>query len=101
MTVTSQPVAVQLPDIDAGDGVGCTPLQAEPEIAAETLPVTLVAVTVPAMVPLIEQLLHVSPENGKENDPFASTFVIPDRLCDTHPGGPGGFANGMLLAVNV
>jgi hypothetical protein len=48
---------VQVPDIAAGEGVGCWPLQPEPAIEAVTLPDTPVGTMVPAIVPLIEQLL--------------------------------------------
>jgi hypothetical protein len=66
------------------------------------LPVTLLGTTVPVIVPLIVQLLHVRPENGIENAPFASTLVEPETVCEMHPGGPGGLnISGMLLAVRA
>ena len=53
-------------------------LQPEPEIEAVALPATLVWLRVPVMEPLIEQLLHVKPENGMEKAPSPPTIVVPE-----------------------
>ena len=96
--VTLQPADVQVPDIAAGAGVGCWPLQPEPAIDAVTLPDTAAGVTVPVTVPLIEQPLHARPENGIENAPLLLTTVDPEASGDAQPGGPGGLDSGTLLA---
>ena len=87
MTVTVQPADVQVPDIGAGEGVGCCELQPEPEIEAVTLPETPVGTMVPVIVPLMEQLLHARPENGMEKAPLLLTTVVPEELGATQPGG--------------
>jgi hypothetical protein len=99
LTMTVQPAEVHGPDIVAGEGVGCCPLQPEPEIDAVTLAETLVGVMVPVTVPLMEQLLHARPENGMENVPVPLTTVVPAELGEIHPGGPGGLDSGTLALI--
>ena len=67
----------QEPDIRAGDGDGWKRLQPEPELVATTLPETPVGMMTPVIVPLIEQLLQVAPENGIEKAPLLLTTIVP------------------------
>jgi hypothetical protein len=55
-----QPVEVQSPVTGAGFGLGCWPLQPEPVIDAEAVPLIEVDVTVPDVDAVIVQALHVS-----------------------------------------
>lgn len=93
---TVQPAAVHIPDMAAGEGVGCCTLQPEPEMDAVTLPETLVGKMVPAIVPLIEQLLHARPENGMENTPLLPTTVVPSTLGATQLRAPGSLGSGTV-----
>ena len=72
-----QLVEEQEPDIRAGDGDGWKLLQPEPELEATTLPETPVGTMIPVIVPLIEQLLQVAPENGIEKAPLLLTTMVP------------------------
>jgi hypothetical protein len=96
-----QLAGVQDPDIAAGDGIGCPVLQPEPEVDAVTLPERLVGTTVPVVVPLMEQLLHVRPENGMENVPVLLTTVVPVdcavQLWTPEP--PGGLNRGRSALI--
>jgi len=56
LRLTVQLAEVQVPDIAAGEGVGCSTLQPEPEIEAVTLPETPPGTMVPMIVPLMAQL---------------------------------------------
>jgi hypothetical protein len=78
---------VQEPDIRAGDGDGWNWLQPEPELEATTLPETAVGTMIPVIVPLIEQLLQVAPENGIEKAPLLLTTIVPAD-CALQLGGP-------------
>ena len=80
-----QLAGVQVPDIGAGEGVGCCTLQPVPEIEAVTLPDRFVATMVPMIVPLIAQLLQASPENGMEKSPLLLTTVVPRAVGATQP----------------
>src|SRR2546425_3282146 len=91
LTATVQLEEVHVPDIAAGEGVGCCTLQPGPEIEAVTLPKTPVGTMVPVIVPLIEQLLHARPENGMEKTPLLLTTVVPEELGATQPGGFAGW----------
>ena len=93
---TVQPAAVHCPDMTAGEGVGCCPLQPEPTVDAVALPVTPVGTTVPTMAPLIEQLLQARPENGMVKVPLVPTFVVPETLGGVQLRGPGGPGSGTL-----
>jgi hypothetical protein len=73
----------------AGEGLGCSLLQPEPEIEAETLPETPVVTTVPVIVPLMAQLSQVRPENGMEKAPLLLTTVVPEELGAEQLGTPG------------
>ena len=68
---------VQEPDIRAGDGDGWNWLQPEPVLEATTLPETPDGTMIPVIVPLIEQLLQVAPENGIEKAPLLLTTIVP------------------------
>ena len=89
---------VQDPDIAAGEGVGWNRLQPEPEIAAVTLPETLVGTMVPVIVPLMEQLLQVRPENGIERAPLLPTTVVPEDLA-VQLWGPGALNRGTSALI--
>ena len=101
MTVTVQLAEVQVPDIAAGEGVGCRLLQPEPEIEAVTLPETPVGMMVPVMVPLMEQLSQARPENGMEKAPLLLTTVVPEELgaAQLRGPGPGGPGKGTPVAL--
>ncbi len=64
-------------------------LQPEPEIEAVTLPDTPVGAMVPVTVPLMEQLLHVRPENGMEKAPLVLTTIVPEEAGAAQLSGPG------------
>ena len=93
---TLQPAAVHCPDMAAGEGVGCCTLQPEPTADAVTLPDTPVGTTVPTMVPLMEQLLQVRPENGMENVPLLATTVVPVTLGGKQLRGAGSLGRATL-----
>ncbi len=93
---TVQPATVHIPDMAAGEGVGCCPLQPEPTVDAVALPDTPVGTTVPTMVPLIEQLLQARPENGMENVPLLATTVVPATLGGMQLRGVGSLGSATL-----
>lgn len=98
---TEQPATVHIPDMAAGDGVGCCTLQPEPTVDAVALPVTPVGTTVPTMVPLIEQSLQLRPENGMENVPLLPTSVVPTALGGVQLRGGPPLVGSPTLAVRL
>jgi hypothetical protein len=91
VTLTVQLEDVQVPDIAAGEGLGCCTLQPEPEIEAVTLPEMPVGTMVPVIVPLMEQLLQATPENGMEKAPLLLTTVVPVESGALQLGGLAGW----------
>ena len=77
-------------------------LQPAPEIEAVTPPATLVWLRmVPAIVPLMEQLLHARPANGMESAPSLPTTVVPEDCAVQFPKGEGRGTLALIAKLQV
>lgn len=83
-----QLVELQSPVTSTGFGLGCWPLQPDPAIDADKVPLIEVEVTVPDVEAVIAQLLHVSRGKLIENVPALDTVAVPAPLALQVPG-PG------------